>query len=383
MSSNENQYDFIVTGAGAAGRSFVYQLLNSPLKNSRVLLIDQEKKQADDRTWCFWEDRPGPFEEIVHYRWPKLWFHTYDYTRQLDIDPFVYKMIRAADYYRYTDELFAKHNNVTTLIADVDQVESLQSKNVVRVQTSAGVFYADWCINSIWRETIDKSKVQYLDQHFRGWFIRTPEPFFTDADATLMDFRIPQHDDFRFMYVFPDSPQTALVELAIFSNEHLSPEGYDKIIGDYLTEHWPQLKTYEIVRDENGIIPMTDFEFSPREGRIINVGTAGGDTRASTGYTFIYIHRRIERLVDALVGGDKRLGEANWFAQRHRFYDSLMLKVLAEKRYPGDQLFARLFRDNPPARLLRFLNGESRLPEELALMSTTPIPVFLKALAGI
>ncbi len=382
MASVEKHYDFIVTGAGAAGRSFVYQLLHSPLKHSRVLLIDQERKQSDDRTWCFWESTPGPFEEIVHYSWPKLWFHTYDYTRQLDIAPFSYKMIKAADYYSYTDECFAKHKNVVSIIADVASVEELPDQKGVLVHTSEGDFSAPWCINSIWRGTIDKSKVQYLDQHFKGWFVRTKEPIFKDGDATLMDFRVPQHDDFRFMYVFPDTPNTALFELAIFSNEHLSSDGYDEIIRTYIKECWSHIGEFEIVREEQGVIPMTDYSFSTRNGPIIHVGTAGGDTRASTGYTFLYIHRRIQRLLQALAKGDNRLGDLNWFDQRHQYYDSLMLKVLAEKRYPGDQLFARLFRDNPPPRLLRFLNGESHLPEELALMSTTPIPVFIRAMIG-
>ncbi|MEL7426947.1 MAG: lycopene cyclase family protein [Bacteroidota bacterium] len=377
-----HSFDFIVTGAGAAGRSFVYQLLQSPLRASKILLIDQERKTSDDRTWCFWENGTGPFEEIVHYRWPKLWFHTYDFTRQLEIAPFEYKMIRAADYYRFTNEYFQKHQNVTTLIAEVEAVENLPDGAGVRVQTGTEQYTAKWCINSIWKGNIDKEKVQYLDQHFKGWFVRTKEPLFSDADATLMDFRVPQEGDFRFMYVFPDSPHTALFELAIFSNEHLSSEGYDAIIAKYLEEYWPHIKDYDLVREESGVIPMTDYEFSTRNDRIVHVGTAGGDTRASTGYTFIYIHRRIERLINALVNGDQRLGDLNWFGQRHRYYDSLMLKVLAEDRYPGDQLFGRLFRNNPPARLLRFLNGESSLPEELALMSTTPIPTFLKALVG-
>lgn len=373
-------YDFIVTGAGAAGRSFVYQLLQSPLKSSRVLLIDQERKQADDRTWCFWESSPGPFEEIVHYKWPSLWFHSEGFSNQMDIQPFTYKMVRAADYYSFTDKAFAQYGNVEVLIADVHQLEQAAKENKATVKTSAGNFTADWIVNSIWRGEIDKSKVQYLDQHFRGWFVQSADPIFSDEDATLMDFRIPQEDDFRFMYVFPDSPHTALFELAIFSNDHLSVAGYDEIIEGYIKSCWPQLKDYQVERTEQGVIPMTDYAFPTNEHRIIHVGTAGGDTRASTGYTFIYIHRRIERLIKALAEGDARLGTPTWFEQRHRFYDSLMLKVLAEKRYPGAKLFSRLFEANPPARLLRFLNGESSFPEELALMSTTPIPVFMRAL---
>ena len=86
--STDYDYDFIVAGAGAAGRSFVYHLLKSPLRDSRVLLLDKEYKTADDRTWSFWETGEGPFEEIVHHRWPVLWFYNGDFARKMEIAPF-------------------------------------------------------------------------------------------------------------------------------------------------------------------------------------------------------------------------------------------------------------------------------------------------------
>lgn len=370
-------YDFIVAGAGAAGRSFVYHLLQSPLRDSRVLLLDREQKKADDRTWSFWEVGNGPFEEIVHHRWPVLWFYNGDFARKMEIAPFTYKMILAADYYRYTNDAFAKAPRVEQQITNIHAIRN--TNNGVVVETDSGTVTARWCINSTARPEIDKSKVNYLDQHFRGWFIKTASPVFDPGQAVMMDFRTPQEGEFRFLYVLPTSATEALVEVAIFSNQHLPEAGYDSIIQNYLDKHWPQLSRYTVTRTESGNIPMTDYAFPLFKDHIINVGMSGGDTRASTGYTFIYIHRRIERIINGLLHkGDPRVGD-DWAIRRHRFYDSVMLSVLEKQKYSGAVLFQKLFQKNSPQRLLGFLNGETSVLEELRLMSTTPIPTFMKA----
>ena len=61
-----NQYDYIVTGGGCAGLSFIMHLLNEPqLADKRILLIEKELKNQNDRTWCYWERGEGFFEEII------------------------------------------------------------------------------------------------------------------------------------------------------------------------------------------------------------------------------------------------------------------------------------------------------------------------------
>lgn len=372
-------YDFIVSGAGAAGRSFVYQLLQSSLRDSRILLIDRDVKNKDDRTWSFWEDKPGLFDEIVHHRWQKLWFHSDGFSREMDISPFEYKMILSSDFYRFTDAVFSNCSNVTSLYTEIQQIKNIPDG--VRAKTSAGTFTARWCINSTGYPKIDKSSSYYLDQHFRGWFIRSNKAIFDPGQATLMDFRTPQADEFRFHYVLPTSTTEALVELAIFSNCHQNADGYDKIIKAYLEEHWPHLDDYTIVRTEQGNIPMTDHRFRLHEGHIVNLGQVGGDTRASTGYTFLYIHRRVEDIINALLQKNDPRREPSFRKKRHHLYDSAMLNVLQKQTYPGDQLFSRLFQRNPPHRLLRFLNRESSILEELRLGATAPTWVFMRAVA--
>ena len=375
-----NHYDFIVTGAGAAGRSFAYQLTRSTLRDKRVLLIDRAEKTADthDRTWCFWEQGEGPFEAVVKHRWPILWCYQGKMERRLEIAPYQYKMILSGDYYAYTDAHLTGFPNVERLYGSVTALT--QTDKAVQVTVDGVTYTADWCINSLPGSRIDKSRVNYLDQHFRGWFIRTEEPVFDPGEAVMMDFRIPQEGDFRFMYVLPTSQREALVEVAIFSNEHLRAEAYDQIIGDYLTKHWPGLGSFTVERREMGNIPMTDHPFTPHDGRIVNLGLHGGDTRASTGYTFLYIHRRVARIIAHLEQHGTPLAPTPCSWRRHRRYDQLMLRVLEQGLYPGDELFGQLFAKNEPRRLLSFLNAESKVTDELGVMSSAPMSAFLRAL---
>lgn len=373
-----HNYDYIVTGGGAAGRSFLHALLHSALSDHRVLLIDEAPKTRNDRTWCFWERTPGPFEDIVFHRWSRLWFYQGDFQRQLDIRPYEYKMIRGLDFYRYTDELLARHPNVERRYGRVEALTNMPDG--VRVTVDGQVFQADYVFNSIFFGQVDKQKVNYLDQHFRGWFIRTEAPAFSPDDAILMDFRTPQFGETRFLYVLPNSEREALVEIAIFSNRHLEPQEYDTILADYLRAHWPRIGPYTIEAVETGNIPMTDHPFPPADGRIVHLGMAGGDTRASTGYTFWNIQRRVREVVEALVTTGQPYAADSWPVWRARRYDSLLLRVLEQGYFPGDELFRRLFAKIPPHYLLAFLNAESSLLTELRVVHQMPTSPFLYAL---
>ncbi|MEO1385612.1 MAG: lycopene cyclase family protein, partial [Bacteroidota bacterium] len=46
----------------------------------------------------------------------------------------------------------------------------------------------------------------------KGWYIQTKQSFFNPEEMILMDFRIPQDEDVRFVYVLPVSENKALIE---------------------------------------------------------------------------------------------------------------------------------------------------------------------------
>ncbi len=373
-------YDIILAGGGGAGLSLAYHLLNSEMKDRSILVIDQERKENNDRTWCFWETEPGPFESIVHQHWQRMYFHGPGFSQLMDLQPYTYKMVRGQDFYRFVYQTLQLHANVTVVQEQINELR--EQADGVAVITGQQTYFGKWVFSSL-RNSDEASRVkdkQYLLQHFKGWEIRTKQSFFNPQQATLMDFRIEQHGDCRFMYVLPTDDQTALVEYTIFSDELLEPETYTRELKRYMPEFLGLNESdYEVLHEEFGVIPMTDMKYPRRQGkRIIRIGTAGGATKASTGYTFQRIQRDSAELVQQLVttGRPQRLPLNG--RRRFHLFDSVLLNVMGRGLYPARESFADLFRKNPPARVLRFLDEDTHLGEDLAIMNSVPKLPFIK-----
>jgi hypothetical protein len=54
-----------------------------------------------------------------------------------------------------------------------------------------------------------------------------------------------------------------------------------------------------------------------------------------------------------------------------------------EQRYPGANLFERLFAGNSTPDLLAFLDGESRFSAEIGIMNSTPRRIMATAMLGL
>ena len=124
---------------------------------------------------------------------------------------------------------------------------------------------------------------------------------------------------------------------------------------------------------------MTNFPFSRGEGKIINMGTAGGQTKASSGFTFRFIQKHADAIINALEN-NKDPHVLNSLANRKfKLYDNTLLNVLHHKKLGGDKIFASLFKKNPPQRVLRFLDNETNLWEDLHILNSVPAHIFLPA----
>ena len=182
------------------------------------------------------------------------------------------------------------------------KLEGLEdSSQSVQVTTDKGLYSADKVFNSVIlsREFEQQKKYPLLQQHFVGWFIRTESDHFDVDTATFMDFRVPQKNNTRFMYLLPTSKKEALVEYTLFSKNLLELEEYEAEIKAYLDKHG--IRQFTIEETEKGSIPMTSFDFSQYDSpNILNIGTAGGWTKASTGYTFMNTTKKTEQLTKFL-----------------------------------------------------------------------------------
>lgn len=370
------QYDYIIAGAGCAGLSLAMHLIHSgKFRDKNILLVDQHPKQSNDRTWCFWQTGKSLFEPIVYKQWQKLFFYGEAFTKQLNIEPYKYKMIRGIDFYDFCLEEINRQPNFTVRF---DKVEHVFSSDITTgIMLNGNAIHAEYIFNSILFQKPQLSENEYwLLQHFKGWIIETENNVFEPEVATLMDFRIDQQWGTAFCYVLPFTKNRALVEYTVFSPQVLPKEQYDVGLKNYL-EQILQLGSYKILDEEFGVIPMTNFEFDAGQNNIINIGTAGGQTKGSSGYTFNFIQKHSNELVQQLMRGKHPSLKTG--SRRFSFYDSVLLNILYKNTLPGKLIFTRLFQKNQTSKVLRFLDNETSVADELKIISTLPTWPFTKA----
>ncbi|MEM6628651.1 MAG: lycopene cyclase family protein [Bacteroidota bacterium] len=369
-------YDYILTGGGCAGLSLVYQLLNSPLKDKRILLLDKSQKLSNDKTWCYWAEKPY-FPSISQSSWENLIFRSDSFSLNQSVAPLSYYCIHSLSFYQEMHALIASHENVEIKQATVLQLEDLS--NGAMVHTTQGNFTGRWVFNSIIGRPELTPKDIFLKQHFWGWKIKAQSPLFDPSSMTLMDFGVTQNTVSRFVYILPFSPDEALIEFTVFSQETLSDAIYQKGLMAYMEERYPG-EVFEILEHEKGVIPMTNYRFPRTPGKhILNLGTAGGFTKATTGYTFKRIQEDVKHIVDHLTHeGIPR--HAPKSASRFAFYDDLLLYIIQEKGESIKPIFEKLFRKNRFQKILSFLDEESSLKEDLYLLGRLPWSPFLKAI---
>lgn len=371
-------YDYVFTGAGCAGLSLLMHLKEAGLlSGKKVLVIDRDAKQANDRTWCFWEQGTGFFEPIVYKSWKHLSFYSNSFSGSLQIEPYQYKLIRGIDFYNYCFTQLRQLPQLEWLQAEVESVKAAASGAVV--MAGGNRFRTRYVFNSIIKDRPSLQPHQYwLLQHFKGWIVETEQDCFDPEKATLMDLRVGQEHGCTFAYVLPFSSRRALVEYTLFSKSLLPAPVYDAALQSYLTHHLG-IQNYSVKETEFGTIPMTNFAFPKREkGAVCNIGTAGGNTKASSGYTFRFIQKHAVRIVASLQQ-DGHPFTAVAEAARFKLYDSLLLHILQHGQLEGAQIFSRLFRQNKAVTVLKFLDNETSPAEELRLMGSLPFFTFSRA----
>lgn len=350
----------------------MHMIRSGRFSGKNILIVDKEEKNKNDRTWCFWEEGKGFFEDIVYRKWDKAWIHSGSTSTLLDLAPYQYKMIRGIDFYEYCLSTIRDHPQFKFIRGNVDQVHTHPGHAEVIVDGQT--YNAQYIFNSILRKKPQESPNHILLlQHFKGWIIKTRKAVFDPARATLMDFRTDQRDATAFVYIMPFSTNEALVEYTLFSKHLLQQEEYDEALQNYISEQVSA--DYEIIDQEYGVIPMTNFPFPVSEGRIINIGTAGGQTKASSGYTFRFIQEHSAKMVESLSTTGKPHLERK--SAKFNFYDSVLLHILYHDKLRGSEIFSTLFERNKTSTVLKFLDNKTSLGEDLKLISGLPTLPFL------
>ena len=371
-----SQFDYIIIGSGCAGLSLAYHIsMNKSLASKRVLLLDSSAKDSNDKTWCFWAKEKQPYQSAQNVSWNNLEFKTDNTRIQEDLDSYKYYHINSLAFYEEILEHLKQFKNF-----EIRQEAVLgfnQKGNKAEVRTESEVYQSDYAFNSVVGLLNEKPSQAGLWQHFYGKRIKTKEPYFKDNHVKLMDFSLPNKDTVQFGYILPFSDHEALIEYTEFSPTIHSGEAYELLYEQYIKTL--NLGEYENLENEVGKIPMSNFQF-PRYNstRILNLGTAGGFTKPTTGYTFKNIQDDVDTIVSSLA--NNKPFQRPIKRSRFRFYDRLLLGIIKDEPQKVKTIMHRLFTNNSMERILTFLDEKSSLYDEIRIFIRLPWAPFLKQL---
>lgn len=365
----DKKYDIIFCGGGLSALITLDKIISDNFfDNKSILVIEKNLDIIPNKTWSFWEPVNSKWNDFVTKSWDKILFKSSDIELEKKLKDFNYKMIKSESFYRYVMAKLKSFSNIEFINENVTEVNDLVDHVIVK--TDSGEFYGKKVFNSVPNESYKSNqKFPVLLQHFEGWTIKTEKSVFNSQTATLMDFSIDQKNETRFCYVLPTNNNEALIEFTLFSKDLLKDSEYEIEINKYIVNLG--IGNFQIISKEKGIIPMTCFPFEKENtNNIVNIGTAGGWTKPSTGYTFRFIDKFSDRTIEFLKL-DKSFKKFK-IKNRFWFYDLIFIDVLYYNNSLGSNIFQRMFEKNKFKSIFQFLDNESRLNQELKIIISMP-----------
>ena len=351
------EFNYIIIGGGCAGLSLAYELeINNKLKDKTLAIIETREFYKRDKTWSFWKVFDHNFEDCVIKSWNNFTINTTEGSHELKNRNFPYQSIDSGKFYEKVKSRLSSNSNISFF------------KNLNEINSENSIIF-----NSVFEEKINKTK---LWQHFQGIEIETPKNIFDESIVNLMDFNCDQKNDVHFFYTLPFSKNKALVETTWLSNlENQSLMDYDIQLENYVKNNLG-IKDYKINFTEKGAIPLF-YPSLKNNNKTINIGSAGGMTRLSTGYTFLNIQDHSKYIVKNI----NKINKLKSFkiGKKYQFLDKVFLRVL--KKYPEKmpKIFFEMFKISSNT-IIKFLSNKSNIFEDLIIISKMPKLIFLKEL---
>ncbi len=351
------EFDYIIIGGGCAGLSLAYELeVNDKLKEKSLAIIETREEYKRDKTWSFWRVFNHNFDDCVIKSWNNFTINTSEGFHELSNKSFPYQSINSEKFYKKINSKLGLNPNVSFF------------KNINEINSKNSLIF-----NSVFEGEIDKSK---LWQHFQGIEIETPKNIFDDEIVNLMDFNCDQKNDVHFFYTLPFSKNKALIETTWLSNlEDQNLMDYDLQLENYIKNNLG-IKSYKINFMEKGAIPLFYPSFK-NKNKVINIGSAGGMTRLSTGYTFLNIQEHSKYIAKNI----DKIERVKFFnlGKKYQFLDKVFLKVLENYPEKMPMIFFNMFKTSSNT-IIKFLSNKSNIFEDLKIISKMPKLIFIKAL---
>jgi lycopene beta-cyclase len=351
------EFDYTIIGGGCAGLSLAYELeVHKKLENKTLAIVEPRFEYKKDKTWSFWKVVPHNFDDCVKKNWENFSINIPNNTKYLECKNYPYQSIDSGLFYNKINNKLKENKNINFFkdVKEINLENSFIFNSVSSLKTDN---------NNFW-------------QHFCGVEIETKKNFFDEKIINLMDFDCEQRNSVHFFYTLPYSKNKALIETTWLSKMSDSSEkNYDNQMKDYIENHL-SLKDYNITYKEEGAIPLF-YPSNYTEKNKMNIGTAGGMTRLSTGYTFLniqehsrYIRKNIENI------NKMRIFEIN---KKYQFLDRIFLRVIEKHPEKMPKIFYNMFGASTNA-VIKFLSNKSNFLEDLSIILKMPKWIFIKAL---
>ena len=349
------EFNYIIVGGGCAGLSLAYELdLHEKLNDKTLAIVEPRGEYKRDKTWSFWKVNPHNFEDCVKKSWKEFSIKTSSNSKMIKCNNFPYQSIDSGLFYKKINDRLTKNKNIKFF------------KNIKDLNTNNSFIF-----NSVPSLQGDRSS---LWQHFHGIEIETNEDFFDDNTVNLMDFDCDQRNNVHFFYVLPFSKNKALIETTWLSKEDESLKDYEAQMKNYINRLG--LKDYKISFKEEGAIPLF-HPLNKKEKNKINIGTAAGMTRLSTGYTFLNIqeHSKYIRMNIENIQSAKKYD----IGKKYQFLDKVFLRVLEKHPEKMPNIFSNMFNASSDT-VIKFLSNKSNFVEDMSIILKMPKKIFVSAL---
>ena len=350
-------FDYIIIGGGCAGLSLAYELeIHKKLTSKTLAIIEPRDEYKRDKTWSFWKTIPHNFDDCVKKTWNNFSVNIPNKTKFLECSDYPYQSIDSGLFYTKINEKLKENKNINFY----KNINEINSKN-------------SFVFNSV--PEINKNN-KGLWQHFCGVEIETKKDFFDEEIINLMDFDCEQKKSVHFFYTLPYTKNKALIETTWLSMmEDNSEKDYENQIKKYIENHL-NIKNYKINFKEEGAIPLF-YPTNKNEKNKINIGTAGGMTRLSTGYTFLNIQEHSSFIRENFENITKKKGFK--IEKKYQFLDKIFLKVIKKNPEIMPNIFFKMFNSSSNT-VIKFLSNKSNILEDFSIILKMPKSIFIKAL---
>ena len=347
-----------IFGGGCAGFSFVRR--SSEVKNASFSFYSGSIIENQDHYWGFWKDDISKdFDKIClkWYRW-KVINNTNEKTFHSSKHP--YCLINKSKWIKFCSSKINK-SKVKLIKKNVNEIDSNYFANEKKIE---GDYFFD-------SRRVELTKDNLL-QHFLGLRIKTIETKFDPSTIILMDFRCDQSKGLHFIYLIPFSENEALVESTIFSKNVENKNFYIGAINSYLKKNF-KIDSFRILKEEKGVIPM--YYINIQKDNSISIGTRGGATRPSSGYTFIYIQQQINNIIYQLNNNSKINNIIhNKFIL---FMDKVFIKALEINPKIFPDVFYKMTKRLSGDEMALFMNGKPQAKTWIKIIYSLPKILFL------